>query len=65
MDRKKKGSDGVVKYKSAHLKDVESEFIVDFGHSCQDHPRVISEVRRILFEHIGSDEATFNEVFID
>jgi pimeloyl-ACP methyl ester carboxylesterase len=62
---KKKGSDGVVKYKSAHLKDVESEFIVDFGHSCQDHPRVISEVRRILFEHIGSDEATFNEIFID
>jgi pimeloyl-ACP methyl ester carboxylesterase len=57
---KKRGSDGVVKYESAHIDDVESEFIVDSGHSCQDNPLVIGEVRRILFEHIDSEETTFN-----
>ena len=48
-----KGNDGVVAYESAHLEGVESEFIVRAGHSCQDHPFVIEEVRRILLKHIS------------
>jgi pimeloyl-ACP methyl ester carboxylesterase len=45
------GSDGVVKYTSAHLEDVDSEFIVRSGHSCQSNPHTIGEVRRILLLH--------------
>jgi len=44
-------SDGVVKYSSAHIEGVESEFIVRSGHSAQGNPDVILEVRRILLEH--------------
>ncbi|MBW2710205.1 MAG: alpha/beta hydrolase, partial [Deltaproteobacteria bacterium] len=47
------GDDGVVEYKSAHVDYVESEFIVNSGHSCQSHPLTIEEVRRILLEHIN------------
>ncbi|MGH9260515.1 MAG: esterase/lipase family protein, partial [Acidimicrobiales bacterium] len=46
------GSDGVVKYKSAHLEGVASEKIVDSDHSTQGHPETIEEVRRILVEHV-------------
>ncbi len=46
------GDDGVVTYKSAHVPYVESEFIVRWGHSCQDQPATIEEVRRILLEHL-------------
>jgi len=46
-----KGSDGVVRYTSARQNYAESEFIVRSGHSCQDRPEVIEEVRRILLEH--------------
>ncbi len=46
------GDDGVVKYTSAHLDYVESEFLVRYNHSCQGHPLVIEEVRRILLEHL-------------
>ncbi len=49
------GDDGVVKYKSAHLDYVASEFIVRSGHSCQGHPLVIEEVRRILYQHLKGD----------
>jgi pimeloyl-ACP methyl ester carboxylesterase len=45
-------SDGVVAYPSAHLNNVESEVIVESGHSCLNHPATIEEVRRILIEHI-------------
>ena len=48
------GKDGVVKYTSAHVDYVESEFIVRSGHSSQEHPLVIEEVRRILLEHLDS-----------
>ncbi|MFO7662980.1 MAG: alpha/beta hydrolase, partial [Chloroflexota bacterium] len=48
------GDDGVVKYTSAHVDSVESEFIVRSGHSCQGHPLVIEEVRRILLEHLAN-----------
>lgn len=46
------GDDGVVTYKSAHIDSVESEFLVRSGHSCQGHPLVIEEVRRILLKHL-------------
>lgn len=46
------GDDGVVMYTSAHVDYVESEFLVRHGHSCQSHPLVIEEVRRILLEHL-------------
>ncbi|HZP42081.1 MAG TPA: hypothetical protein VFD84_11310 [Candidatus Binatia bacterium] len=45
------GSDGVVRYASAHLDGVESELVVRSGHSCQANPAVIDEVHRILLEH--------------
>jgi len=48
------GKDGVVAYSSAHVHYVESEFIVRSGHSCQDKPATIEEVRRILHEHLNS-----------
>lgn len=45
------GTDGVVKYTSAHLDGMDSEFIVRSGHSCQSNPHTIGEVRRILLLH--------------
>lgn len=50
---KEEGGDGVVTYQSAHLADVESERVVESGHSSQSNPVVISEVRRILIEHLA------------
>jgi hypothetical protein len=38
----------VVKYESAHLEGVASEKVVYSGHSAQDKPETIEEVRRIL-----------------
>lgn len=48
------GDDGVVAYTSAHLDGMQSEFIVRSGHSCQEHPFTIEEVRRIMLEHLGA-----------
>jgi pimeloyl-ACP methyl ester carboxylesterase len=45
------GEDGVVAYKSAHLDGVESELVVRSGHSLQDYPDTVEEVRRILLLH--------------
>ena len=50
------GDDGVVKYASAHVDYVESEFLVRSGHSCQSHPLVIEEVRRILLAHLQENQ---------
>lgn len=50
------GDDGVVKYTSAHVDYVESEFLVRHGHSCQSHPLVIEEVRRILLAHLKENQ---------
>lgn len=47
------GGDGIVKYSSAHVDYVESEFIVRSFHSCLDRPETIEEVRRILHEHLA------------
>jgi len=52
------GNDGVVEYKSAHQDGVESEYLVRSFHSCQGHPLVIEEVRRILLEHLESISTT-------
>jgi hypothetical protein len=41
----------VVEYKSAHIDGVESELVVNSGHSAQDNPRTVEEVRRILLQH--------------
>lgn len=54
----KLGDDGVVAYTSAHLDGMESEFIVRTGHSSQGHPFTIEEVRRILLEHLGTQETS-------
>ena len=45
------GTDGLVRYASAHLDGVVTESLVPSGHLCQDHPAVIREVGRILEEH--------------
>ena len=47
------GDDGVVKYSAAHIEPVESELVVQSGHSVQGNPRAIEEVRRILRLHAG------------
>ena len=48
------GSDGVVAYSSSHLDGAESELIVRSGHSVQQNPLAIQEVRRILLAHLKS-----------
>jgi len=55
-DQPPKGTDGIVKYSSAHVDYVQSEFIVRSFHSCLDQPATIEEVRRILYEHLNSNE---------
>lgn len=47
-----RADDGVVAYPSAHVEPVASELLVPTSHSCQSDPAVISEVRRILREHV-------------
>lgn len=43
----------MVEYKSAHIEGVESELIVlHSGHSVQDNPQAIEEIRRILIENM-------------
>jgi hypothetical protein len=44
-------SDGVVKYSSAHLDGVDSEYIVRSTHLVQSNPYAIEEARRILLLH--------------
>lgn len=45
-------SDGIVPYWSSHLDGAESEKMVPASHSLTDHPAVISEVSRILQNHL-------------
>ena len=44
--------DGVVAYSSAHIDGVASELVVHSGHSAQESPLAIEEVRRILLENL-------------
>lgn len=46
------GSDGIVPYSSSHLDNVRSELVVRSGHSAQQTPLAIQEIRRILLEHL-------------
>ncbi|HZR82958.1 MAG TPA: hypothetical protein VFD92_17815 [Candidatus Binatia bacterium] len=55
---REEAADGVVEYSSAHIEGVESELVVVSGHSCQDNPHTIQEVKRILLEHIAEYDAT-------
>jgi len=50
------GGDGVVKFRSAHLENKQSELVVSSGHSTLGNPHTIEEVRRILLLH--ADEQT-------
>jgi pimeloyl-ACP methyl ester carboxylesterase len=45
------GSDGVVRYESAHIEGVDSELVVNSSHSAQGKPETIEEIRRILLLH--------------
>lgn len=45
-------SDGIVPYASAHLDKADSELIVPSGHSVQEQPRAILEIRRILRQQL-------------
>ena len=46
------GSDGVVEYASSHLDGAASEVVIKNGHSVQQNPLAIQEIRRILLEHL-------------
>lgn len=48
------GADGVVQYQSAHLEGVDSEKVVRSGHSVQNNPDAIEEVKRILRSHAAA-----------
>jgi pimeloyl-ACP methyl ester carboxylesterase len=50
------GSDGVVRYASAHLPDADSELVVRSGHSTQATPETVQEVNRILRLHVRALE---------
>ena len=51
------GTDGVVPYWSSHLDGAATEKVVHSGHSAQDHPLAIREVRCILLKHLASPPA--------
>ncbi len=51
------GSDGVVRYSSAHIDGVNSELVVHSGHSTQSNPATIAEVRRILLLQLAAARA--------
>jgi pimeloyl-ACP methyl ester carboxylesterase len=52
------GDDGVVRYRDAHIDQAESELVVRHGHSCQNEPETVLEVRRILREHLEGRKVT-------
>jgi hypothetical protein len=45
----------VVPYRSAHLQGAESELVITSGHSVQETPQAILEIRRILHAQIASE----------
>ena len=56
--RIEEGNDGVVEYASAHLDGVESELVVESGHSTQSNPHTINEVLRILQLHLAESRCS-------
>jgi len=53
------GNDGIVEYKSAHIDGVESELVVNSGHSAQSNPHTVEEVRRILLLQMNESCARY------
>ncbi len=51
-------SDGVVPYASAHLEGVASEKIVPSDHRAHQDPATVTELRRILGEHVRGGDAS-------
>ena len=47
-----KSSDGAVPYWSSHVEGAQSEKIVPYGHCCTANPETVSEILRILREHV-------------
>ena len=47
-------TDGIVPYQSAHLEGAESEKIIKGGHSIQETPEAVLELRRILRLHLDN-----------
>ena len=45
-------TDGIVPYWSSHLPGAERELIIPSGHSVQETPKAILEIRAILKEHL-------------
>ena len=45
-------SDGIVPYYSSHLEGATSEKVIQSGHSVQETPQAILEIRRIMHEHL-------------
>ena len=56
-DDPRQTTDGVVPYRSSHLKEVASEKIVRSDHGVQKDPLAIREVRRILHDHLALQPA--------
>ncbi len=50
------GTDGIVPYWSSHLDGAQSELVVKSGHSAQQNPLAIQDVRRILKLHLQEIE---------
>ncbi|MBE6358601.1 MAG: hypothetical protein E7057_05065 [Lentisphaerae bacterium] len=50
------GTDGVVSYNSSHLDCADSEIVVKSGHSVQQNPLAIQEIKRILKIHLESEK---------
>jgi hypothetical protein len=47
-----KMTDGIVPYSSSHLSGAISEKVIQGGHSIQEQPEAILELRRILKQHM-------------
>lgn len=47
-------TDGLVPYLSAHLPGAQSEVVIESGHSVQERPEAILEIRKILHESNGT-----------
>ena len=45
-------SDGIVPYSSSHLEGAASEKVIRSGHSVQESPEAILEIRRIMHQHL-------------
>ncbi len=56
-------SDGIVPYRSAHLPGAESERVITGGHSVQETPEAIVELRRILREHLRQLRLPVDETY--